>query len=164
LSDYLVKLVIPASRAILKPAVIYRFVSLVSWQTTPFMCQLPTARSWSNFQLPITWAHYWFGAGVLILYWFGALRNNKVALDWRVQIESASHPFVCVHFSSWCERCLLITKSPDAPTAWHWQWQKRHVSRRANRRSKRVQMMQVHMAAWDSHAHHGQCHLQHDFK
>jgi len=28
LSDYLVKLVIPASRAILKPAVIYRFVSL----------------------------------------------------------------------------------------------------------------------------------------
>jgi len=29
LSDYLVKLVIPASRAILKPAVIYRFVSLV---------------------------------------------------------------------------------------------------------------------------------------
>jgi len=30
LSDYLVKLVIPASRAILKPAVIYRFVSLVN--------------------------------------------------------------------------------------------------------------------------------------
>ena len=29
LPDYLVKLVIPASRAILKPAVIYRFVSLV---------------------------------------------------------------------------------------------------------------------------------------
>ena len=29
LSDYLVKLVIPSSRAILKPAVIYRFVSLV---------------------------------------------------------------------------------------------------------------------------------------
>ena len=29
LSDYLVKLVIPASRAILKPAVIYRFVSLI---------------------------------------------------------------------------------------------------------------------------------------
>jgi len=27
--DYLVKLVIPASRAILKPAVIYRFVSLL---------------------------------------------------------------------------------------------------------------------------------------
>jgi len=27
--DYLVKLVIPASRAILKPAVIYRFVSLI---------------------------------------------------------------------------------------------------------------------------------------
>jgi len=29
--DYLVKLVIPPSRAILKPAVIYRFVSLFFW-------------------------------------------------------------------------------------------------------------------------------------
>jgi len=35
---------------------------------------------------------------------------------------------------------------------------------RANRRSKRVQMMQVHMAAWDSNAQHGQCLLQHDFE
>ena len=145
-----------------------------------------------NFQLsdldqrPITLALHRFGAGALLIqYRFIALRINQVALDWRVQIASASHPFVCVHFlhfylyifftllceplrTPWspsllgshplsCARCVIFSLlQPGIGDG-----KKGTYQNRANRRSKRVQMTQVHMASWDSHAQHGQWLLQH---
>ena len=56
LSDYLVKLVIPASRAILKPVVIYRFVSLLQ---TPRTSRLPIVFLLRGSQLSFT-EHVYF--------------------------------------------------------------------------------------------------------